>query len=72
VSHDFPSPVIWICEVAMLCAKIVTFDFSSPVGGYAVFYPIAKFHVAVYLLLTRGLLQLLGASLHVDLQVLVA
>jgi hypothetical protein len=55
MSHDFPLPVIWICEVAMLCVEIVTFGFS-PVGGYAAFYLVAKVPVVIYLLLTRGLL----------------
>jgi hypothetical protein len=45
--HDFPSPVIWIYEVAMLCAEIVTFSFSSLVGGYAAFDPILKVHAVV-------------------------
>jgi hypothetical protein len=39
----------------MLCVEIVTFGFSSPVGGYAMFYLVAKFPVTIYLLLTRGL-----------------
>jgi hypothetical protein len=56
MNHDFPSSVIWICKVAILCAEIVTFGFSSPVGGYAAFYPVAKVPTVVYLLLTRGLL----------------
>jgi hypothetical protein len=43
MGRDFPSPMIFICEVAMLCAKIVTFGFSSLVGGYAAFYLVSKF-----------------------------
>jgi hypothetical protein len=42
MSRDFLSPVIWICEVAMLCAEIVIFGFSSHVGVYAAFYTVAK------------------------------
>jgi hypothetical protein len=38
------------------CMEIVTFSFSSLVGGYAAFYLVAKVHVVVYHLLTQGLL----------------
>jgi hypothetical protein len=59
--------VTWIFEVVMLCAEIGTFGFYSLVGGYAAFYLVLKVPVAVYLLLTRGLLWLLDACLPVDL-----
>jgi hypothetical protein len=49
MNHDFVSSVIWICEVAMLCAEIVTFGFSSPVEGYAAFYPVMKVPIAICL-----------------------
>jgi hypothetical protein len=52
MGHDFPSPVIWICEVAMLYTEIVTFGFSSLVAGYAALYLVVKVPVAVYLILT--------------------
>jgi hypothetical protein len=48
VNHDFPSSVIWIYEVAMLCAEIMTFSFSSPARGYVAFYPVAKVPVEIF------------------------
>jgi hypothetical protein len=56
VGRDFPSRVIWIFEVAMLSTEIVTFSFASLIGGYAAFYLVTKVPIAIYLLLTRGLL----------------
>jgi hypothetical protein len=72
VGRNFPLPVTWICEAVMPCVEIVTFSFSSFVGGYAAFCLVSKVLVTVYLLLTRGLLWLLDAYLLVDLQALVA
>jgi hypothetical protein len=56
MSRDFSSLVIWTYEVVVSCAKIVIFGFFSPAGGYAEFYPVAKDHVAICLVLTQGLL----------------
>jgi hypothetical protein len=49
MNRNFASLVIWICEVVTLCAEIVTFGFSSPVEGYAAFYPVVKVPIAICL-----------------------
>jgi hypothetical protein len=56
----------------MFYAEIAIFGSSFLAWGYAAFYLVLKVPVAVSLLLTRGLLWLLGACLLVGLQALVA
>jgi hypothetical protein len=41
----------------------VTFGFSSPVEGYAAFYPVVKVPIAICLWLTRGLRIFLGINI---------
>jgi hypothetical protein len=72
VSYYVHLPVIWIYLVSMLFVGIVTFNFLSLAGDCAAFYLVARSPIAVCLLLTLGLLWLLGAFLPVDLQALAA